>query len=143
MRRMGMGMLTAAMAISFSLVSVVAEAATVPNVVRQPFAAARTALGRAGLRARGAGTVNTNIRSLIGKVASQAIRSGTSVPRRTIVKLRVYHFQAISPLQAKINAARRAMILSRRRGLTLCRQLKNAGARTGFARSFGVGGSAN
>ena len=92
MRRMGMGMLTAAMAISFSLVSVVAEAATVPNVVRRPFAAARTALGRAGLRARGAGNVNTNIRSLIEEVASQAIRSGTSVPRGTVVALRVFRF---------------------------------------------------
>ncbi|MFP6871355.1 MAG: PASTA domain-containing protein [Nitrospinota bacterium] len=92
MRRMGMGMLTAAMAISFSLVSVVAEAATVPNVVRQPFAAARTALGRAGLRARGAGTVNTNIRSLIEKMASQSPRPGTSVPRGTVVALRVFRF---------------------------------------------------
>ena len=89
MRRMGMGMLTAAMAISFSLVSVVSEAATVPNVVRLPFAAARTALGRAGLRFRGAGSVNTSNRALNGKVASQSPWPGTSVPRGTVVSLRV------------------------------------------------------
>ncbi|MFP6890445.1 MAG: PASTA domain-containing protein [Nitrospinota bacterium] len=61
-------------------------------MIRQTFAAARTALGWAGLRFRGAGSVNTSNRALNWKVASQSPRPGTSVPRGPVVALRVFRF---------------------------------------------------